>query len=854
MLINSTHALRALALAGVASFALAHAGVAFAADVAAADAAAAADDAAPSGEDIVVTGSILASQQASVEAKRIAVNMADIASADAAARFPDQNAAAALARLPGVAVQRDQGQERYIQVRGAPNRWTSVSIDGVPMVGVDEGGDTRAFRFDAIPAVMLSEMVINKSLTSDLQADAIVATIDLKTYSPLDREGFHVDGDIGYGFMGHGGGQQRQGSLRMSWSNETVGFVLGGSHYLRDQVTDNREASYNAETGAPASFSVRNYRLERYNNGLFGGIEWSPEAGQKLYAKVIWSEFADNEERNQYDFGVSGNRVTSLRGSFNDGRYRNRNTIGMLGGEYDDFDGFTASVKLNYAKTVNTTDLPLIMASASAVPDLTYDLADPRFPTFNDASGSFSQTNLSQMGTILLPMEQRTQSDSYTAKVDLAKQSGDFTLSTGLLYADRDIAGNTLSSSKYVYLGAYGAAVGQPFDINSYVTGNGWDTSYPLGLSLNYVDNKGMRADAESLLSTLDAAGLYDASTNIDPTTRYSQREKTLAGYLMGKLETGPLTMVGGVRIENYSMDNAGSIYDGTAYTPKTYSDSYTDFFPSLNIRFEASDDVVLRLAGQRGISRPAYGATRVGASISDTSTPGTISGGNPLLKPEYTWGVDSSFEWYMPGNGMIAVGAFYRWVDNVLYGAQEPVNSDFYNTGAIDRSGYIFEGTYNGQSGKLYGVEFNALKQFDFLPGALSGFGVQGNLTLLDGDFKALDDDGLLQTYDFQGMSNTIVNASVFYEKYGASARVSYQWRTHWLDTLGGLGSGEYRQGYGNLDVSLRYAVTENFTLYADLANLTNETYIAYAGTPATPTEVERIGSRYLFGLRFNY
>ncbi|MBT0667113.1 TonB-dependent receptor [Novosphingobium profundi] len=848
--------LRSTALCGVAIGMLFQAGAACAEEVgdgATASASVAEDASTPAGE-IVVTGSIVAAQQASLEAKRIAVNMTDIASADAAARFPDQNAAAALARLPGVAVQRDQGQERYIQVRGAPNRWTSVSIDGVPMVGVDEGGDTRAFRFDAIPAVMLSEMVINKSLTSDLQADAIVATIDLKTYSPLERQGFHVDGGLGYGVMDHGGGQQRQGSVRLSWSNETFGMVLGASHYLRDQVTDNREASYDEASGAATSYSVRNYKLERWNNGLFGGLEWSPEAGQKLYAKVIWSEFADNEERNQYDFGVSGDTVTSLRGSFNDGKYRNRNTIAMLGGDYDDFDGLTASVKLNYARTVNTTDLPLIMASASTLPELTYTADDPRFPIFTDAGGSFDQADLSQTGTILLPLKQRTQSDSYTIKADLAKVMGDLTLAAGLLYADRDIAGNTLSSSKYVYLGAYGEAVGQPFDINSYITGKAWDTSYPLGLSLNYVDNTAMRRDAQSLLSTLEGAGLYDPSTDIDPTTRYTQRERTLAGYLMGKLEVGPLTLVGGLRVEDYAMDNAGQLYDGTDYSARNYSTHTTDFFPSLNLRYEASDDVVLRLAGQRGISRPAYGAVRVGASISDTATPGTISGGNPLLKPEYTWGLDASAEWYLPGNGMLALGAFYRWVDNVLYGAQETVNSHFYDSAGVDRSGYLFEGTYNGRSGKLYGVELNALKQFDFLPGALSGLGVQGNLTLLDGDFTALDDDGEVATYDFQGMSRTIVNASVFYEKYGVSARVSYQWRTHWLDTLGGLGSGEYRQGYGNLDVALRYAVNETFTLYADLSNLTNETYVAYAGTSATPTEVERIGARYLFGLRFNF
>jgi TonB-dependent receptor len=176
--------------------------------------------------EIIVTGSILQAQAASVEEKRKALNLVDVAAADSVGRFPDQNSAAALARLPAVAVQRDQGQERYIQIRGAPNRWTSVTIDGVPMVGVDEGGDSRAYRFDAVPAVLLSSMVINKSLTPALQADAIVATVDLQTYSPLSRKGLHVSGDVGYGFMNLGKGEQRQGSLRASWANDVFGVVV----------------------------------------------------------------------------------------------------------------------------------------------------------------------------------------------------------------------------------------------------------------------------------------------------------------------------------------------------------------------------------------------------------------------------------------------------------------------------------------------------------------------------------------------------------------------------------------------------------------------------------------------------
>jgi TonB-dependent receptor len=271
-----------------------------------------------------------------------------------------------------------------------------------------------------------------------------------------------------------------------------------------------------------------------------------------------------------------------------------------------------------------------------------------------------------------------------------------------------------------------------------------------------------------------------------------------------------------------------------------------------VNLRYEATDNLVLRLGGQRGVSRPAYAAIRVGASISDTAA--TISGGNPFLTPEYTWGADAAIEYYFASNGIASVSAFHRWVDDVLYQSQQLVGSDLYDSDGIDRSNYLLGSTFNGESGNLYGVEFNVETQFDFLPGALAGLGVQGNLTLLGGDFEAVNAAGQLETFDFQGLSDTVLNASVFYEYGGLSMRVAYQKRTEFLDTIGGLGAGEFRDGFENLDVTLRYALTQNLTLFADLANLTDETYVAFEGTPATPSEVERIGERYLFGVRFNF
>lgn len=885
LLAGCAHASIAVAIASVASVTVL-AGTAHAQDAAPAETAAE-----EPAETIVVTGAIAQSQAASIREKRIAVNLVDVAAADAVGRFPDQNSAAALSRLPAVAVQRDQGQERYIQIRGAPNRWTSVMIDGVPMIGVDEGGDTRAFRFDAVPAVLLSSMVINKSLTPEIPADAIVANVDLRTWSPMDRRGLHVTGDLGYGFMDLGKGEQRQASLRVSWSNDTFGVVLGGSHYRRKQVTDNREvgaydepSSATDTTFGPTEFDIRQYEIERWNNGLFGGVEYEPVAGQKIWAKAIFTEFNDDEQRNQYelrlDRAASGTRNLDsgslvgvpMRGSFNYGEYRNRNYIGMIGGDYATDDGFTANLRLNYTRTDNSTYLPLVQASTSGLnsPSLTYDRSDPRFPVvtlYNTISNAgvpargttvqsaFNQTTLNNAGTILIAARQRTVSDSYTVKLDLSKKYENLTLAAGGFYADRKIAGNNFSFANVAAIGALGGTVGQPFDVNSFVTNRPWDTGFPLGFTLNYVDNRAMRAAIDTLLPKLVAAGRFNPANDVPVTDIYNQSEQTAAGYVMATADLGDLLLTGGVRLEHYSLRNAGTVVSAGVANPLSVKSSDTDLFPSLNARFALGEDFVVRVSGQRGVSRPAYGAIRVGASINDTASPGTISGGNPQLASEYTWGVDGSVEWYLPGNGLLSVAGFHRWVDNVFYANAQVVGDDLYNAPGRDRSGYLLASTFNGENGRLYGVEFSYQQQFAFLPSPLDGFGFQGNLTLLDGKFDTALVGGVQQKgIAFQGLSDTIYNTSLYYEKYGLSARVSYQWRSDWLDSLGGFGSGESRKSYGNLDVSLRYQINDALTVFMDAANLTNEKYIAYQDTLEQPTEVEQIGSRYLFGVRFNF
>jgi TonB-dependent receptor len=504
-------------------------------------------------------------------------------------------------------------------------------------------------------------------------------------------------------------------------------------------------------------------------------------------------------------------------------------------------------------------------------PSLDYDLTgDRRFPIvslFNTVPGATpgtwtraAQRSFLDQGAydfqIFLPVVQETRSDTWTGKLDVARQFERVKLSGGFQTDDRSIDGNTISSSNTLLLTPLLPAVGATLPPGRYVTNQRWNSKFPRGFNVNIVDNERLFADLDPILDRLQAAGLYNPANNVGVTDLYAIEERLYAGYGQALFDFDRLTLVAGLRFERFEQDISGFVRVGTAAPQAlTVENGYSDWFPSLSAKYDLTENAVLRGSVQRSTSRPSFGEVRVGASINDVSTPGTITGGNPLLQPEYTWGVDGNFEYYLPGGGIASVGGFARFVDNVLYAGRSIVGSDIYNTPGQDRSDYEFISTFNGGSGTLYGVEFNYQQQWAFLPAPWDGLGFQGNVALLDGSFDAPGRDGA----PFPGTSDTIVNASLFYEKNGISARVSYQWRSDWPDTLGGFGtqgelSDEIRGAYGNLDVTLRYAITPQFVLFADFANLTNAIYEVFENDPAFPVEVEQIGRRYMAGVKVNF
>ena len=835
------------------------------------ESAASAEAEAAAGE-IVVSGSpIRESLAASLELQRKADNVINAITADDAGRFPDQTVAAALARLPGIGVQRDQGQERYVQVRGAPTRWTVVSFDGVNVLGAEE----RVFRFDSVPAALISTVELNKTLLPEMPAEALAGRVNIKTYSALANPGFHGYLDLGYGFIDLGKGPQEQAAGRLSWANDTLGITIAASHTQFEQQTDNAEPRYDA-TGALRELRNAKYIIEREINSLSGKIEFRPGEGHYISATSLYTEFVDNEQRNQYTFTFTGPNRTrtagtvadaNIVGGFEQGLYKTSTFVNILHGDHN-FGRLRASWDAAYVETESKTALPIInltSSSAALRPDVSYVTGAYNLPVIsvinpNGTTGALDQQAFDR-GT-LTAYFMGTKTRSYTGKLDFVYDfSDDVELKFGGQFDDRksvDPGATALlrpdGSSGSFSMRDVASALNLPWTPGAFVTGERVKEDLTRGYTFSYLDNRGMRGQLDALIEAAreaNAAGGNLAVPTPNPALANTVQERVIAGYVSGSFKFDRLSVVAGVRVEKTKIESTGVAALEGALAPVSVERDYTFVFPSLHVNYDLTDTLKLRGAFVTGAARPSFAEQRATVSINDAAGIQAVSGGNPGLKPERAWGFDASAEWYFAPASLLSVSGFYRNVKDTLFDATGIVGDDRFNFGGVDRSAYQFVSVQNGGDGKLYGVEFAYNQSLTFLPSPFDGLGAQASLTLVRGDF-ALPSG---RRAPFPGTSKRITNLSVFYEKDGFSARVGYQHRTPWLDDISVDASQDiYWASNERVDLSFRYELVKGFTLYADIINLTNEAGIRYTGSTATPYEVELFGTRYLFGVKANF
>jgi TonB-dependent receptor len=196
--------------------------------------------------EIVVVGSrpIAESLAAALAVQKNSDSLVSVLAADSIGRLPDQNIAQAISRLPGLSVQRDQGQARFVNIRGAPLQWTTLSFDGIYVIS-PEGRDAR---FDSLPSAIAGQVIVNKAVTPDLNGETIAGNVNIVTRSAFDYKGLHFQSKAGLGYNDLGGGMEYEvsGVLSNRWETGIgdIGVLVSGSFYQRRMGTDNFEIDW----------------------------------------------------------------------------------------------------------------------------------------------------------------------------------------------------------------------------------------------------------------------------------------------------------------------------------------------------------------------------------------------------------------------------------------------------------------------------------------------------------------------------------------------------------------------------------------------------------------------------------
>lgn len=818
-------------------------------------------------EEVTVTGFRLALATALQDKKSAAV-IKDSVTADDAGKLPDQNAAEALQRLPGVSTTTDQGEGRYVTVRGIDPGLNNVTLDN-QVLGTPEPNDRR-IALDTVPANLLAKLEVVKSVTPDMDGNAIGGAINIVTPSAFDeKDGHFANASVEYGYYDLNGENPFGGSLAwgQTFGDERWGIVLSASYSEREYASHNLQGGDPWEEEGdffiPDELVLRDYVIERKRSGVVANLEFRPSDDMKFYFRNLYNRFEDIELQPEtvYDYR-NGDLVdqTETSGTFTEGegsrelqRRREIQSIqsSSLGGEVGLGERWTLGASITYGESEQDTpwDYGWVFELDDPLP-MTYDTSNYFFNV--DAGAGFQDAEGFEFDEHFRA-KQMVEEELKIAQVDLQRdlvfggRNGFVKFGAKLL--DRE---KTSDQNAVVYDGIDGvdlllAQVMRNGDPDFYCS----EHCYTFGPQVDFGAAQRF-FDANASAFEINVEDTIAEEYGVD----YVIDEKISAGYVMLQLGlTQALTLTGGVRVEKTEADYQGydlQFVDGEIDdVPPTVrgTKDYTNWLPGLQMRYAPRRDLLVRAAWTNTIGRAAYEQLVPFRNfeieqLDDGDCPntpdpcfeGALEAGNSDLEPIESMNWDVSVEWYLPA-GVLAAGVFYKDIEHPVFTRltvleQEEFEGRFYEELEILQP-------ENADSADIFGIEINYQQSFTGLPAPWDGLGMLIGYTYSDSSADVFDRD---DDIPFFLQSEHVGNLALFYERAGIGLRLGYSYRSEYLDTLGeGPDEDLYVDDHGQLDFKASYDFGESFTVYLQMQNLNDEPlrYVSGRGRRLAENEI---------------
>ncbi|MFN4185908.1 MAG: TonB-dependent receptor [Hyphomonas sp.] len=883
-------------------------------------------------EVVVVEGQFSAGLGRALDAKRNADSISDAIVASDIGKLPAVNVAEALQRVPGVTIVREAGEGQFISVRGLGPNFQSVTLNGMPMAYNENirnsGQSGRQFRLQVLPSDLIDGIVVTKTPTADLVESGIGSSVDIRLLNPLDRDSF-------VSLSGYAGHEERtettkpNGSISAGWRNDAQTFgVMGGLSYSEREVQFDRLVSGWFDTTVPGLGDVRapgdiQPYLEQENRDRFsavGGIQWRPTDNLEVDIDGFYSLFNNEvtERRLTYYIGGSLARLDPATAVVEDGRLvagtirgaRIRNYAEYLDQAHEntqlnasvsyDLAGWTLKPRFSYAVAKSDLETPIqrvqYRTANGAGGNLTFDFrGDPA----GDAKIGALFTDLDLTDPSLMPYESfavrpiNSEDEDKTFTFDAIR---DLDFNVGGLNVTRFMAGVQASDRFRDYqrrdrsstVLRDGVTRTDAF-LSAPVPSNAFDESIGTFQPWRNVDWALFNA-SYVLRNEFDGVNpsAYDlAPTSADLQNSYYIEEQIAAAY--GRLDFASsfqgIPFKGNAGLRYVTTDTAvdGTIVTPVAgangavttqVTPSRTESTYEELLPSVNVSFNLTDDILLRLGAARTMTRPSLSELRNSintnsvtvtnifrlgaAALEDETLNLTASAGNPELKPYSSLNFDISLEWYFDEFGAFTVAAFHKDVSDYIASDFQTRRLAFaVNDGTTLPVDILVATPTNVGDAAISGLEFAFTNKLEM------GLGLAATATVATSKLELDKADVGVQSAGIQGVSDTSFSITPFFERGPFEVNLSYTYRSDYLTDAGATVTSQptagdvvpfYQKGYGILDAGASYQMTDRLEVFLQAVNLLNNRQVSFAGTEDDFTQIHTFGRSLNMGARSRF
>lgn len=908
----------------------------------------AADADAAGADEIVVTG-FRQSLEAALNLKRESVGSVDAIVAEDIAKFPDQNLAESLQRIPGISIQRDAGEGRAITVRGLGAQFTRVRVNGMETIATATDGASanrdRAFDFNVFASELFSSLVVRKTAEASLDEGSLGAVVDLNTGNPLaGKAGLHGALSLvgSYNTLSKDLGPRIAGLL--SWRNDAGTFGASvsaayskvntlevGNNTVRwaqarfDSVdgtpcftAPNTGGSYVPSTACDRAALAFHPRIPRYDQiehrrerlGLTGSLQFAPTDRTKISLDALYSKFKEERTElvgevllrsNERSIDVvnpvydSNNNMIAAR--LNDAWVRTEHYFRRSSTEFYQVglnwdqeltDKFRFTLMGGFSKS--NADIPVettIIFDDRDATGYSFDYRNMEYPTLTFGTSVTNPANFQ-----LAEIRDRPSTVTNRFKTVQLRTEWDMTpgvtIKLGGVWRQFDFAYRIAQRDTAVCTNAAGGLDTVLGTINctpSTVFGPTAVYGFPVTPALSEVfqlPEAGAPAGtttswlSPNLQAATDFTKLYnrpavvvgsDPPRGVKETTSGFYLQIDAKGDLFGLRYAANL----GVRYAHTRQESSG-LLSGTQVTVER---TYDDMLPAFNIALFPTDDIILRGAVAKVMTRPTLGNLTPGGTIDGFNY--RISYGNPQLEPYRATNFDLAAEWYFAPQALLSVALFLKKVES--FPISQSFQAPFASTGlpreVLPPSSpayinfdpnqlYTITGNVNGAGATLKGIELALQLPFKtFADGVLGNFGLLANATFINSNADyvvqgpAIVSGGplvnLTRNATLLGVSKQAYNATLYYDDGRLSGRVMASYRGRYVDA--NSGTGNIFEGYGptwNLDASLRYKLTDWVELSVEGNNLLDTYRYRFTDFDANRNyENNHFGRTILFGAR---